>query len=156
MLDDPTFTPPTSDAPTGSGQHFRFNGSLIAASVLGSKEHAARWYPEIARLTGQYRYMSFDAMISERMAGMTATTAGMFDEAERHLIEATRIAAEDPNFLDAPHVDYWFARMLVERGRSEDRDDAFKKAALARDEFARRDCPPYVAMADALLEQLAR
>ncbi len=107
------------------------------------------------RAVDQFGYLGFDMMISERIAGMTAATAGLFGEAERHLTEATRIAADAPNFLDAPHVNYWFAKMLVDRGRPGDRDEAITRAALARDEFARRSCPPYVAMAEALLADLA-
>ncbi len=155
LLDDPGFVIPGPDAPTGAGRHFTFHYAMVAASILGLKDHAARYYDAAVRATSQYRYMAFDAMIVERLAGMTAMTAGRSEEAERHFAEATRIAAEDPNFLDAPHVDYWLARFLLERGDQADRTEAARRATLARDEFARRDCPPYQAMAEDLLKQLA-
>jgi tetratricopeptide (TPR) repeat protein len=154
MFDDPAFVIPGPGAPSSAGAHFTFHYSMMAAAILGSKEHAQRWYPAAAHVAGLYHYMGFELMILERVAGMVALTAGLFDEAERHLTEATRIATQDPNFLDAPHVDYWFARMLVERGDPADRDEAVRRATLAREEFARRDCPPWLAMADSLLSQL--
>jgi tetratricopeptide (TPR) repeat protein len=155
MLDDPAVKVPSATEPTAAGQHFIIQASLAAASIIGSKEHAVRWYDDFVRADVQYRYFGFELMICERVAGMTAVTAGRFDEAERHLSEATRIAAEDPNFLDAPHVDYWFAKMLVERGRPEDRVEATRRATLARAEFARRNMPPYLAMADGLLQEIS-
>ena len=155
LLDAPDFVVPAADEPTACGRHFVFHAALIAAGILGLTDHAARWYPAAVRATGEFQYVWFDLVISERMCGMAALTAGLYDEAEQHLTEATRIAAEAPNFLDAPHVDYWFARLLAERGRPADRGEAVKKATSARDEFARRNCPPYLAMAEALLATLA-
>ncbi|MBA2607895.1 MAG: AAA family ATPase [Actinobacteria bacterium] len=155
MLDDPRFVIPVDDGPYPAGHQFRFHAVLNAISVFGLEDRAQRLYPAAAQLANRYRYVWFEFVITERLAGMVALAAGLFDEAEKHLIEARRIAAEDPNPLDAPHVEYWFAKMLVDRGRSEDRPEATRRATVARDEFARRNTPPYQAMTEALLAALA-
>ncbi len=48
LLDDPTFVAPAEGAPSPAGQHFRFHSALVAACIIGSKEHAERWYPGAA------------------------------------------------------------------------------------------------------------
>ncbi len=153
--DTATFVVPVGNGAHPAGQQFRFHGVLVAASLLGLKDLAAEHYPVAARLSERYRYVWFEFVISERLAGMVAATAGMFDEAERHYVEATRIAAEDPVPVDAPHVDYWFARMLNDRGRAEDRPEAVRLATAARAAFADRHAAPYLDMAEALLRDLS-
>jgi tetratricopeptide (TPR) repeat protein len=155
LIDDPQFAVPNGLDPHPAGAVFRFETLLMSVAILGLEDHARRLYPAAVQLAERSRYLWFDLTIAERLAGMVALTAGLFDEAEQHLNEATRIAAEDPNPLDAPHVDYWFAKMLLCRGRAEDRDEAIRRATFARDEFARRNVPPYLAMSEALVQELA-
>jgi hypothetical protein len=155
LIDESPFAvPPTGDI-VPAGHQFWFHAVGIAIALLGRKDDAERIYAATAAVPAQWRYVLFDTVIGHRLAGMVALTAGRLDEAEQHLIEASHIAAEDGNLLDAPHVEYWTAKLLIDRGRVEDRAEAVRLATAAHDEFARRGTPPYLAMADALLERLA-
>ncbi|MEY2397070.1 MAG: hypothetical protein QOJ00_244, partial [Actinomycetota bacterium] len=154
LIDDPAFvTPPAADVPP-AGQLFRLTGVLRSVAVLGLKDRARGLYPAAVELAQHYRYTWFDFVIAERLAGMVALTAGLLDDAERHLAAAARIAAQDPNPLDAPHVEYWTARLLVARGGADNRGEAVRRAVAARDEFSTRNAPLDLAMADALLREL--
>ena len=96
-------------------------------------------------------YGFFDLQISERIAGMVAATAEQWEDAERHFVEAARIAREAPNRWDAPHVEYWHGKMLLDRGRPEDREAGIAKVKAARAEYERRGMPVHLKMADDLL-----
>jgi hypothetical protein len=134
-----------------AGTHFRFMAALNAIVATGDTERAAQYYDAAVHEAGRYRYYGFDMQIGERISGMVALTAGRLDDAERHLVEAQFAAIEDPNALDAPHVDYWMARLRVAQGRN---DEAKTYATKARDEFARLGAPPFQAAAEALLASL--
>ncbi|HUR76534.1 MAG TPA: AAA family ATPase [Acidimicrobiales bacterium] len=144
----------SATGPRPAGQEWLSMSALEAVSILGLAEHARRLYPEALRLAGLFRYGAFELAVSERLAGMVAMTAGQFDDAERHLTEAERIARDDPNPLDAPHVDLWFAKLLLARGRPEDRPEANRRARAAHAVFVRRGTPPYTAMAEDVLRAL--
>jgi tetratricopeptide (TPR) repeat protein len=143
-----------SDSAQTGGQLFCLQATLAAIAILDSREHAERFYPDAVRLMDISRYAWFDLKITARLAGMVALTAGLLDEAEQHLAVAAQVVRDDPNVVDAPHVDYWMAKLLNRRARSEDRPEAIRLATAARDEFVRRETPPYVVMADALLAEL--
>lgn len=154
LLDDPAFTLPEADAPSPAGVHFRFHGALVAVAALGDTERAAQLLPLARNAPATYPVSGFDLMIAERIVGAVALVAGELDEAERWLTEADRVARESPNRMDQPNVDYWMARLLLARGRSDDREEAVRRATAARDEFADRASPPFVGRAKALLAEL--
>lgn len=134
-----------------AGQLFVRNSVLATLADFEMTEFARQVYPAAVRNIDQYRYVWFDLMISERIAGTVAFTAGDLDAAERHLRAADRIATDDPNPLDRPQVDYWLARILHARGDASDRDEARARATAARDEFARRGAALLAARAQQLL-----
>ena len=68
---------------------------------------------------------------------MTAGAAREWDAAEQHYERALRQAEELPNRLEIPQVRHWYAVMLLDRGRPDDRERARSMLALARDESAR-------------------
>ncbi len=155
LLDDPRF--PAScpaDEIHPAGTQFRYQAVLDVVGELGLTDHARALCPAASRLPQVYRYTWFNFTITERLAGMIALTAGLLDEADAHLTEAARIAAEDPNVADAPRVDMWRARLMLVRGRPEEQDQARKLTLGARDEFARRGEAPSLAQAEKLLRDL--
>ncbi|HUR77611.1 MAG TPA: AAA family ATPase [Acidimicrobiales bacterium] len=152
MLRSGDFEPPSESGVTSAGNHFKFHAALVAIAMTDDRELAQNWYEAADRETGVFKYAAFDMKIAERVTGMMALTAGRLEDAERHLTEARRIAIEDPNRFDAPHVDYWYARLLVAQGRT---GEAATFATAARDEFARLGAPPFLQAAEELLAQLA-
>jgi class 3 adenylate cyclase/tetratricopeptide (TPR) repeat protein len=151
LLRSGEYPPPAETGVTSAGNHFRFMAALVAIATTGDQEYAEKWYDAVEREATQYRYYGFDMQISERVTGMIALTAGRLDEAERHLSEALVAAKEDPNHLDAPHVDYWYARLLVAQGRGA---EAKEYATKAYTEFARLGAPPFMQAAEDLLAEL--
>lgn len=154
MLDDPAFTLPEADGPNPAGVQFRFHGALVAVAALGNAQRAAQLLPLARSAPAAYPTSGFDLMITERLVGALALVAGELDEAEQRLKEADRVAREAPNRMDQPNVDYWMAQLLLARGRPDERDEAIRRATAARDEFARRQSPPFLSRAEALLAEL--
>jgi tetratricopeptide (TPR) repeat protein len=152
LLRSGTYDPPAEGAVASAGHHFKFQAAMTAIGLTGDTELAEQWYDAAAREVSVYRYGGFDLSVSERLTGMVALTAGRLDDAARHLTEADRIAREDPNRLDAPHVDYWLARLHLAQG---DNEEARRRATAARDEFARLGAPPFEAAAAELLARLS-
>jgi tetratricopeptide (TPR) repeat protein len=150
LMRGPEFASPAEAGVTSAGQHFAFHAKLYAAGMLGDRALAEEIYADHPR-TLQYRLSGFDLKITERLFGMVALTAGRIDDAERHLRIAQQIATELPNRMDAPHVEYWLARLCEAKGEvAEARDHA----TAARDEFARVGAPPFVTQAEELLARL--
>ena len=117
MLAEPMPNPAPAGEPSPVGSYFGLFARAIAAAFIGSADDARRLYPILAERLGVTMYGFFDLQISERIAGMVAATAEQWEDAERHFVEAARIAREAPNRWDAPHVEYWHGKMLLDRGR---------------------------------------
>lgn len=143
----------SANTPMSVGATFALVSAAVAAATLGCEDRSRLLYPHAAAMARRYRFISFDLTIAERVAGMVATVAGQFDDAERHLLEAQRIAREGPNLLDAPHVDLWLARMLLDRGQPAHRAEARRLTTSALAEFGRMGMPPFEAMAEAQLRR---
>ncbi len=135
----------------GAGAHFKLEAACMAIALLGDDAAASAWYDAAAAAAPNYRNMGFDLAMSERIAGALAVVADRLADAERHLATAQRYALEDPNKLDAPHVDYWLARLSEARG---DAGTARQHAIAARDEFARVGAEGFVPIAQELLARL--
>jgi hypothetical protein len=101
--------------------------------LLNLAEIAAAMYPGLAALADRFVMQPFSWSLVHRIAGMAATASGQWEHAERHLDQALALARSLPNRLEEPSVNYCRARMLLERGRPEDRDRATEllDAALA-------------------------
>jgi class 3 adenylate cyclase/tetratricopeptide (TPR) repeat protein len=151
MLRTGDFDPPPEHEPSGAGAHFKMHAAVSAIAFSGDVEYAERFYDRAKYTTQRYRYMGMELLITERLIGMLAFTAGRYDEAERHFAAAANFATNDPNRLDAPHVAYWQARLFEAQGKA---GDAIAQATAARDEFARIGAPPFAAMAQELLSRL--
>ncbi len=153
LLDNPEFPSacPVDEVHPGGAQ-FRYHAVLEVVAILGLRDRAAALYPHASRLPEAFKWVWMDFSISERLAGMIALTAGLLDDAERHLDAAARVAVDYDNPLDAPRVELWRAKLLLARG---ERAQARAVATPARDEFARRGEIPYLTLADELLTELA-
>jgi tetratricopeptide (TPR) repeat protein len=145
------FDPPSQVEPASAGVHFKFWAGLQAVAELGDRDNAQRWYAAAQAEAFRYRYGAFDLLMVERLVGMAALTAGDLDAAERHFTAARDGVRNDPNELDAGHVEYWWARLHEQRGNTA---DAKACATTARDEFARIGAPLYVGKAEELLARL--
>ncbi len=151
MLSEPLPPLPGSHDPTPVGVLSRLFSMAHTAGLLGFEAEAKEIYPLVAERAGRFPVMFFESIVSERIVGMLASTLGLWDEAERHYVEAARIAAEFPNRFDKPFIDFRHGKMLLDQGRPEDRDRALTMIESARAEFERRGMPNDAKAASELL-----
>jgi hypothetical protein len=127
--------------PTPMGAFLMLTGAAEACAVLGMNQTAAELYPHVAERVHLMPTRPFDWGLTERFAGMAAAAAGLWEEAERHHLAALRQVDELPNRLDAPQVDYWYGRMLIDRGNPNDRDRALQLIESAQSKAAALGLP---------------
>ncbi|TDI41755.1 MAG: hypothetical protein E2P02_14230 [Acidobacteria bacterium] len=60
----------------------------------------------------------------ETAAGIAAACGRYWDAAEAHFRIALRYAREFPHKLEEPQIRYWYAKMLIDRNASGDREKA--------------------------------
>ena len=127
----------------------------VAKAALSDSIHDTLNYKRIAkRVLAFVEESKFHLVetLAERVAGMTAGAAREWDAAEQHYERALRQAEEMPIRLEIPQVRHWYAVMLLDRGRPEDRPRARSMLAGARDDYRRLGMPLLEAMAETRLD----
>lgn len=125
--------------------------AVLGAAMLGLEEVADRLYPEVARQAEGGWVVSFGSYLGQRVAAMAAACAGRWEEAESHFERALRQARDAPHRLEEPQVGHWYGKMLLDRGRPEDRDRARQMIGSALEGYRRMGMPLHTTMAEALL-----
>ena len=97
-------------------------GSALA--VLGDDDQAAELYPLMREPLENVKCSSHGALMPETAAGIAAACGRAWDAAEAHFRTALRYAREFPHKLEEPQIRYWYAKMLIERSASGDREKA--------------------------------
>ncbi len=91
--------------------------------LFDDRDEAARLYPLCVEALALGSVVDWcGAQLIERIAGMAASSAGDWPRAQEHYETALHQAHELPFRSEQPEVRRWYARMLLERGRPEDRD----------------------------------
>jgi hypothetical protein len=116
---------PTSGQANTLGQ---WNLAILAAEamgVLGDRQWTRRLYPLVvdALTTGTVMRL-YDGRLIQTVAGVAASAAGLWEEAEEHFESALRQAEELPHLMERPHVRHFYGRFLLERDRSGDGERA--------------------------------
>jgi class 3 adenylate cyclase/tetratricopeptide (TPR) repeat protein len=96
----------------------------------------------------------FDGALTARVHGMIASVNERWDEAERYFETALQQVTEIGNKLDEPQVHHWYAKMLLDRGRPEDRERANRMIDSALEGYRRIGLPLHAAMAEELLASI--
>jgi tetratricopeptide (TPR) repeat protein len=145
LLPDPGETAPT-------GRIMMLYAAAKGCVIVGLAEEAAALYPLVnARVDAMPIGNLFDMTLAHRIAGMAATAAGLWDEAQAHFEAAARQAREYPNRVDAPQVLHWHAKMLLERGKADDRVQAQAMLAEALDGYRELGMPLHIATVEEML-----
>src|SRR5262249_48791045 len=105
MLAEPLPPLPGPDDPTPVGVMGRVFNVGHAVGLLGLEAEAKEIYPLVAERVHRAQVMLFDSIICERIAGMLASTLGLWEEAEQHYEKARRIVDTFPNVFDEPNVE---------------------------------------------------
>jgi class 3 adenylate cyclase/tetratricopeptide (TPR) repeat protein len=127
--------------------------TIEGCAVAGLRDVQADLYPAMAERVEPIRIVGFDVLVAARMAGMAAAAAERWDDAERHFEDA--LAMPDPPRLERPRIEYWYADMLLERGRPGDADRARRLFASALDQFTATGMVLYAAKAQERLSAWA-
>ena len=127
-----TYVPQPGEAMTAGTVVF-LKGSIEALILAGEKDEAAKLYPLIAEFVdSKLGLFEFTFGLHERFAGMAAAAAEDWDNAVRHFEHSLKLADELPHRVDQARVRYWYARMLLDRAQSGDKDRALALLAETR------------------------
>jgi hypothetical protein len=77
-----------------------------------------------------------------------------WEDAEAHFARALHDVEAVPDRLDEPRVQYWYARMLVDRGEPGDREKARALFEKSLEGYRRLGMPLHVGWAEARLQSL--
>jgi class 3 adenylate cyclase/tetratricopeptide (TPR) repeat protein len=125
------------------------SGETLAAA--GFAEPSAELYPLLAAHTSRVAFRPFDWALTQRVAGMAAAAAGLWDEAEAHFEQALVQAQTLPNVMDEPRVQHFFGKMLLDRGLPADLDRGRGLVQAAVEGYRRLGMPVRAAMAEEVL-----
>ncbi|MGH2757971.1 MAG: hypothetical protein ACRDKJ_00235, partial [Actinomycetota bacterium] len=95
----------------------------------------------------------FDGALARRIAGMTATLLRRWDEAEAHFMAARQQAIDYKTSVEPHQVEHWYGKMLLDRGRPDDRERATEMVGSALEWYRAKSMPLHAAMAEELLKK---
>ena len=145
--------PPDPSAQTSLGQIVTILCAAQATATAGLRREAAALYPALLEIRERLSIGMFDVYATERIVAMCAAAGERWEEAERHFVEAMKIATEWPLKFDVPHIRQWHAKMLLDRGGSGDVPRARQMLTEAVAGFDTFGMPHHRAMADKLLSE---
>ena len=123
---DKRTTLPATSEPMLLGQTCLVLGATEALAVVGDREQAHALYPWTLETMkgGMVLPMGLMMSFNETSAGIAAACGAEWETAERHHQTAIRQAEEMPHKIEQPHTRRWYARMLIDRNGSGDKDKA--------------------------------
>ena len=143
---------PRLGQPAPIGQLMTLYAAARGCAIAGLADEASALYPLVAERVDTMPIADiFEMSLAQRIAGMTAAAGRHWDQAETHFETATRQARDFPNRLDAPQVQYWYAKMLTDRANPNDHDRARTMLADALDGYRKLGMPLHEAKAEQLL-----
>jgi tetratricopeptide (TPR) repeat protein len=142
--------PQAGEAAT-SGRMNMLTSAAEGCVIVGLDDEAAALYPIVAERVDVQPVGGFYPVLAQRVAGMAATAAGLWDQAQEHFESGLRQSDEFPNRLERPQVLHWYGKMLLDRGDPADRERARTMLATALDDYHQFGMPLHAAMAQELL-----
>ena len=126
--------------------------AIEALMHLGQRDQAATLYPLTKELveSGAMVLLAPGAPLVEKSVAIGAMAAERWDEAESRFETALSQAEKLSHCLEQPEVRRWYARMLLDRGASGDREKARELLGAALSAYKGLGMPRYVAMVEAL------
>jgi tetratricopeptide (TPR) repeat protein len=124
-------------------------------AVLEEWDEAAKLYPLAleAVSTGNLIYWLFNNLV-QTIAGIAAMAGHQWDKAKEHYEIALRHAHEMPFRVAQPEVRRWYARMLIERNESGDKEKARTLLNEAIIMYKEIGMPKHLEMAEELMRKL--
>ena len=145
---------PTSGVENDLGKQTALLFAAPALAVLGEDDRAAELYPLMREPLENMKSSPFGALMPETAAGIAAACGRSWDAAEAHFRTALRYAREIPHKLEEPQIRYWYAKMLIGRSASGDRERARELLSDAIEGYRSIGMPLYLEMAEELRAKL--
>ena len=121
-------------------------------AMVGERDRAAELYPLMLEAIATGTVVTWDAgHLLETLAGIAAAAGWQWDAAEAHYQTALRLADEIPFISEQAEARYWYARMLVDRDASGDRDRAAELLETALTVYRKIGMPWHVERAEKLV-----
>jgi tetratricopeptide (TPR) repeat protein len=145
---------PTGEGWTGMGGWNCMLGFVEALYLSGFRDEAAALLPLAEKaLTLGPEWLALDGRLIRTRTGLAAAADGRWEHAERCFTEALDKAQRLSHELEAADVSRLHARVLLDRGRPEDRARAAEKLRSALDAYARFEMPTYVSEVERMLAE---
>ena len=135
------------------GSLFLMTMAIEALTHLGQRDQAATLYPLTKELvdSGSMVLLAPGAPLIEKFVAIGAMAAERWGEAASHFEKALSQAEKLSHRLEQPEVRRWYARMLLDRDASGDREKARELLGAALTAYKELGMPRYVEMVEALL-----
>ena len=136
---------PTGEGTTGIGGWNCMLGFVEALYLSGFRDETAALLPLVEKaLTLGPEWLAFDGRLIRTRAGLASAAAGRWDDAERWFGEALDHALRTANEVEVADVRRLHARVLLDRGRSEDSARAAQLLGQACETYRSFGMPGYV------------
>ncbi|MGH8927995.1 MAG: hypothetical protein ACRDWH_06560, partial [Acidimicrobiia bacterium] len=100
-------------------------GFVEALYLCGDRDEVAALRPLVRQALGVgFEWVTFDCRLLQTRLAIVAVAAGEWEEADKHFTKAFRLAEEIDQRVEQADLRYLKARMLVERGRMGDAEEA--------------------------------
>jgi tetratricopeptide (TPR) repeat protein len=144
---------PQQGDPAYVGAWDSFLAAVEGMAMLDEREALAELHPRVIDiLTFNKLFRGWDYRLVLTVAGMSATCAGLWTEAEAHFTEAMRIADTLPYPTEQPEARRFYAWMLLQRDLPGDRSKAAELLQEAIAGYHHIGMPRHEALAAAMLQ----
>ena len=125
LLDEHGHGLPRAGRLNGLGAWQALSKTVEGLALLGERDRAAELYPLTVEAIATDTVVTMDAShLLQTIAGIAAAAGRRWDEAQNHFETALGLADKIPFRSEQAEARYWFARMLVDRNASGDRERA--------------------------------
>jgi hypothetical protein len=121
-------------------------GATEAAAIAGLREESRSLLDVLDRLAPRCTRL-WDGALPARISGMAASVAGDWGAAEEFFESSIRVLSGQPNVLEAPQIEHWYGKMLLDRGHPDDQSRAAHLIGSALGSYEQLGMPVHAAMA---------
>jgi tetratricopeptide (TPR) repeat protein len=146
---------PRAGQPNMTASWIMLDAAIEGLAVLEEWHEAAELYPLAlaAIATKNVMRAGFYGLV-QTTAGIAATAARQWDQAEEHFDTALKQAHEIPYIIEQPEVRRWYALMLIERDGPDDRKKARTLLNEAIQMYNEIGMPKHLEMAEELMRRM--
>ncbi len=152
ILDEKRMWLPLSGHPNTRGSWVMLAPVIEGLVILGERAQAGQLYPLARELVSTGTVALFPVFrLTHTVAGVAATAAGQWEDAEEHFQIALQQAGSFPQILEQAEIRRFHAMMLMERGTPADRKRARRMLTVALETYASIGMPLHCDLIKALM-----